>query len=100
LYSAVWVDYGDVVSLGERHIQNCPVIAIRFLQGAKNRMLIINSILAATTLALAVGFYRLTPKDAVSRAIIPALSSLAAVAGIAVQSAWYQHEDECAEHAD
>jgi hypothetical protein len=59
-------------------------IAIRFLQGATNRVLIIELIVAAVILASASGFYQLTPKNAASRAIVVVLSSLAAVAGLAI----------------
>ncbi len=59
-------------------------IAIRFLQGATNRVLIIELIVAAGILAAANGFYQLTRKNAASRAIVVVLSSLAAVAGLAI----------------
>lgn len=59
-------------------------IAIRFLQGATNRVLIIELIVAAGILAAANGFYQLTHKNAASRAIVVVLSSLAAVAGLAI----------------
>jgi hypothetical protein len=59
-------------------------IAIRFLQGATNRVLKIELIVAAVILASANGFYQLTPKNAASRAIVVVLSSLAAVAGLAI----------------
>ena len=59
-------------------------IAIRFLQGATNRVLIIELIVAAVILASANGLYQLTPKNAASRAILVVLSSLAAVAGLAI----------------
>ena len=59
-------------------------IAIRFLQGATNRVLSIELIIAAVILAFAICFYQLTPKNAASRAIIVVLSSLAAVAGLAI----------------
>jgi hypothetical protein len=59
-------------------------IAIRFLQGATNRVLSIELVVAAVILASAIGFYQLTPKHAGSRAIVVVLSSLAAVAGLAI----------------
>ena len=59
-------------------------IAIRFLQGATNRVLIIELIVAAVILASANVSYQLTPKNAASRAILVVLSSLAAVAGLAI----------------
>ncbi|MCX7396228.1 MAG: hypothetical protein NT138_00955 [Planctomycetales bacterium] len=59
-------------------------IAIRFLQGATNRVVIIELIVAAVILACAIGVYQLTPKNAASRAIAVVLSSLAAVAGLAI----------------
>lgn len=59
-------------------------IAIRFLQDATNRVLIIELIVAAIILAFAVGFYQVTSKNAASRAIVVILSSLAAVAGLAI----------------
>jgi hypothetical protein len=46
--------------------------------------LIIELIVAAGILAAANGFYQLTPKNAASRAIVVVLSSLAAVAGLAI----------------
>lgn len=58
--------------------------AIRFLQGAPHRVLVIESIVAAIILAFAVGFYQLTPRNAASRAVVVVLSSLAAVAGLAI----------------
>jgi hypothetical protein len=59
-------------------------IAIRFLQGATNRVLSIELIVAVVILASAIGFYQLTPKNAASRAMVVVLSSLAAVAGLAI----------------
>ena len=59
-------------------------IAIRFLQGATNRVVIIELIVAAVILAFAIGIYQLTPKNAASRVIVVFLSSLAAVAGLAI----------------
>ena len=59
-------------------------IWIRFLQGATNRVLCIELIVAAVILASAIGFYQLTPRNAASRAIVVVLSSLAAVAGLAI----------------
>lgn len=59
-------------------------IAIRFLQGATNRVLSIELIVAAVILAFAIGFYQLSPKNAASRAIVVVVSSLAAVGGLAI----------------
>ena len=59
-------------------------IAIRFLQGATNRVLIIELIVAAVILASAIGVYQLTPRNAAARTIVVVLSSLAAVAGLAI----------------
>lgn len=59
-------------------------IAIRFLQDATNRVLSIELIVAATILALAVFFYRLTPQNAVSRAMVVIAASLCAVGGLAI----------------
>jgi hypothetical protein len=57
-------------------------LAIRFLQGATNRVLGIELIVAAVILAFAICFYQLTPKNAVSRAIVVVVASLTAVAGL------------------
>jgi hypothetical protein len=59
-------------------------IAIRFLQGATNRVLIIELIVASVILASAIGVYQLTPGNAAARTIVVVLSSLAAVAGLAI----------------
>ena len=59
-------------------------IAIRFLQGATNRVLIIELIVAAVILASAIGVYQLTPRNAAARTIVVVLSSVAAVAGLAI----------------
>ncbi len=59
-------------------------IAIRFLQGATNRVLSIELIVAGVILASAIVLYQLTPKNTASRAIVVVLSSLAAVAGLAI----------------
>ena len=59
-------------------------IAIRFLQGATNRVLIIELIVAAVILASAIGLYQLTPRNAAARTIVVVLSSVAAVAGLAI----------------
>lgn len=57
-------------------------LAIRFLQGATNRVLGIELIVAAVILAFAICFYQLTPKNAVSRAIVVVVASLVAVGGL------------------
>jgi len=54
-------------------------IAIRFLQDATNRVLSIELIVAAIILALAIYFYQLTPRNAVSRTIVVVIASLCAV---------------------
>ncbi len=59
-------------------------IAIRFLQGATNRVLSIELIIAAVILASAIALSQLTPKNTASRAIVVVLSSLAAVASLAI----------------
>lgn len=59
-------------------------IAIRFLQDATNRVLSIEFIVAAIILALAIYFYQLTPRNAVSRAVVVIVGSLCAVAGLAI----------------
>ena len=59
-------------------------IAIRFLQDATNRVLSIEFIVAAIILALAICFYQLTPRNAVSRAVVVIVGSLCAVAGLAI----------------
>ena len=57
-------------------------LAIRFLQGATNRVLGIELLVAAVILAFAICFYQLTPKNAVSRAIVVVVASLVAVGGL------------------
>ena len=57
-------------------------LAIRFLQGATNRVLGIELLVAAVILAFAICFYQLTPKNAVSRAIVVVVASLTAVGGL------------------
>jgi hypothetical protein len=59
-------------------------IAIRFLQGATNRVVIIELIFAAVILAFAIRICQLMPKNASSRVMVVFLSSLAAVAGLAI----------------
>ncbi|GEM_PF-487235 len=59
-------------------------IAIRFLQGATNRVLSIEFIVAAIILALAIYFYEMTPRNAVSRIIVVVAASLCAVGGLAI----------------
>lgn len=86
--AACVVLFGSDYNKWRRYIQGMIVvavfIAIRFLQGATNRVLIIELIVAAGILAAANGFYQLTRKNAASRAIVVVLSSLAAVAGLAI----------------
>ena len=57
-------------------------LAIRFLQGATNRVLGIELLVAAVILAFAICFYQLTPKNAVSRALVVVVASLVAVGGL------------------
>lgn len=59
-------------------------IAIRFLQGATNRVLSIELSIAAVILAFAFCLYQLRPRNAASRAIVVLVSSLAAVGGLAI----------------
>jgi len=59
-------------------------ITIRFLQDATNRVLSIEFIVAAIILALAIYFYQMTPRNAVSRAIVVVVASLCAVGGLAI----------------
>jgi hypothetical protein len=58
-------------------------IAVRFLQGATNRVLSIELIVAAFILASAICFYQLTPRNAVARVIVVVVASLSAVGGLA-----------------
>ena len=58
-------------------------IAIRFLQGATNRVLGIELIVAAVILAFALCVYQLTPRNAISRVIVVVVASLSAVGGLA-----------------
>lgn len=46
--------------------------------------MIIELIIAAVILAFAIGIYQLMPKNASSRVVVVFLSSLAAVAGLAI----------------
>ena len=57
-------------------------IAIRFLQGATNRVLSIE-LIVAVILASAICFYQLTPRNAVSRVIVVVVASLSAFGGLA-----------------
>jgi len=59
-------------------------IALRFLQGATNRVLSIEFIVAAVILTLAIGCYQFTPRNAVSRTIVVVVASLCAVGGLAI----------------